>query len=1036
MILAIAALWAGFLAPGWGETWLNNPPSGDFDSGSNWDLSTVPSGTSASATFGTSLNASVTMSAPTTVGDVQFNGSTSYTIYNNGQTFVLAGLGANNTSGQAQTLIATGGLFLFENGAQAVSVLLLNSAGATLRFQDTSSAGIGTIADYGRLIFTGSSTAGSVTILAQSGGSVSFSGGADGGLAQLDLATGADLDISQSTVGVTLGSLAGGGNVNLGTKNLTTGGNNLSTSYSGVISGAGSLIKNGPGLMILSGDNLYSGGTTIFGGTVVVDGGSLGSGPVSNQATLTYALDSMAVSYVVNSGTLSFQDDATAGTAVISNSSILAFNNSASAVSAVLYNSGTLNFNGDSTAANAGVSNSGLLNFNDGASAANAAISNTGAVYFQGASATTLASAGNAHIDDMNIVQFGDFSTAGDSRITVENSSTLNFAGNAVAGTAQFTLNSGGVLDISGETSSALTVTYLNSLAGSAVQLGGNRLVFGGNLSSSIAGVVTGAGGSLVKSGTGTLTLSGTNNFTGSTQLTGGQLLLASSGALGGCSVSFTGGTMATSGGPITVNVGGSYQQTGGTLQLGLAGTSAGQWDRFNVTGDAQMGGSVSILSVAAFTPVLGDSFRIFETAGLVSGSFSDSISSIAGFRFLPVYGTHEVDLVAIRPSFLALALTLNQKAVAAALDASVFESGQQDLMADLGTMNAGNVPAAYDRVSPAGLTPIFRMGYDLAQARGRMAFDRIASLWEKLDASPRVQAAWNGRMFAAAMDGSGEQAMTGTAPRATGVFAQGLGNFGTVTGDGNGPGYQFSTGGVAVGLDDRMDRDLVGGLLVGYSQSGTSQALDSVKASGGQVGVYGGWRSGDLRIAGLLDGGINNYDTVRAGEGGMATGTARGMQFGLKLGGNLDWDLDGSKWGPLAAGSFTHVQVDGFTETGSFGPLNLPAQGQDELASELGLQAKRNFPMGGGWFLEPALMATWQHVYQGNLDQVTASLAGSSNRFVVDGPALGRDGFLVSAGLRMGLGKGLAVQLGYQGVLGVTNFDSQDLSGGISLNL
>ena len=60
----------------------------------------------------------------------------------------------------------------------------------------------------------------------------------------------------------TMGSLAGAGNVTLGTGILTTGGNNTSTTYSGVMSGTGGLTKAGTGTFTLSGANTYTGATT------------------------------------------------------------------------------------------------------------------------------------------------------------------------------------------------------------------------------------------------------------------------------------------------------------------------------------------------------------------------------------------------------------------------------------------------------------------------------------------------------------------------------------------------------------------------------------------------------------------------------------------------------------------------------------------------------------------------------------------------------------------------------------------------------
>jgi autotransporter-associated beta strand protein len=127
-----------------------------------------------------------------------------------------------------------------------------------------------------------------------------------GGTLALDGSGGVNLDILSNTAAVTLsgsgnfdisaidssetiGSLAGSGTVALGDKQLVVNGG--TTSSSSVISGSGSssLVRSGSGNLTLSGNNLYTGTTTVSGGTLTLTGTN--ATPTVNITGGTLALD-------------------------------------------------------------------------------------------------------------------------------------------------------------------------------------------------------------------------------------------------------------------------------------------------------------------------------------------------------------------------------------------------------------------------------------------------------------------------------------------------------------------------------------------------------------------------------------------------------------------------------------------------------------------------------------------------------------------------------------------------------------------------
>ena len=109
--------------------------------------------------------------------------------------------------------------------------------------------------------------------------------------------SGAVMDLQNTNQSIASLSAAGTSVINIGALTTT---DNTSQTFAGVLSGgiAGGLyIKQGSGVMTLSGSNTYTGGTLISGGTLQLgtgaggqDGSLTNSGGITNNAALVYNL--------------------------------------------------------------------------------------------------------------------------------------------------------------------------------------------------------------------------------------------------------------------------------------------------------------------------------------------------------------------------------------------------------------------------------------------------------------------------------------------------------------------------------------------------------------------------------------------------------------------------------------------------------------------------------------------------------------------------------------------------------------------------
>ncbi|WP_146634626.1 autotransporter-associated beta strand repeat-containing protein, partial [Salmonella enterica] len=317
------------------------------------------------------------------------------------------------------------------------------------------------------------------------------------------------------------------------------------------VTGEGQIVKSGSDELIVTGDNNYSGGTTISGGTLTADhADSLGSGDIDNSGVLkvgegdlenTLSGSGSLVKTGTGELTLSGGNDYSGGTTIIG---------------------GTLTADHADSLGTGAVANSGVLQVGEG-----------------------------------------------------ELENTLSGSGSLVkTGTGELTLSgdnsySGGTTIIGG----TLTADHADSLGTGAVANSGVLQVGEGELENTLSG-----SGSLVKTGTGELTLGGDNSYSGATTITDGTLIAANVNALGSGNIdnsgtlildangafelanvtTHSGATTALAAGS-TLDAGQFTQEDGSTLSIDLGAAT----DDAVITADSvALGGTLNVTGIGSVT--------------------------------------------------------------------------------------------------------------------------------------------------------------------------------------------------------------------------------------------------------------------------------------------------------------------------------------------------------------------------------------------------------------------------------------------------
>ncbi|HHW8758151.1 TPA: fibronectin-binding autotransporter adhesin ShdA [Salmonella enterica] len=412
------------------------------------------------------------------------------------------------------------------------------------------------------------------------------------------------------------------------------------------VTGEGQIVKSGSDELIVTGANDYSGGTTISGGTLTADhADSLGTGTIANSGVLqvgegelknTLSGTGSLVKIGTGELTLNGDNDYSGGTTI--DDGVLIADNADSLGTGAVANNGVLQV-GEGELKNTLFGSGSLVKTGTGELTLSGDNTYSGGTTITGGTliAASVNALGSGDIDNSGVLQVGE----GELKNTLFGSGSL-----VKTGTGELTLS--GDNDYSGGTTisdGTLTADHADSLGSGDIDNSGVLKVGEGELENTLSG-----SGSLVKTGTGELTLSGNNNYSGDTTIAGGTLIAANVNALGSGDIDNSGTLMldangafklaniTTHSGATTALAAGSTlyasqltQENGSTLSIDLGAAT----DDAMITADSvTLGGTLNISGIGnvtdSWTPE-AYTYTLIDSDSAITSDFDDL--TIAGMN-------------------------------------------------------------------------------------------------------------------------------------------------------------------------------------------------------------------------------------------------------------------------------------------------------------------------------------------------------------------------------------------------------------------
>ncbi len=778
-----------------------------------------------------------------------------------------------------------------------------------------------------------------------------------------------NLTVQQNGSGVMNGSIMGPGGLTLGSGNLTLGG---ASTFSG-----GTTVNGG--LLTIATTGSLTGNVTVNGGALVNDGVIASSGTLAVNA-----------GGLVNNGT-------------IGTTGMLVVNGGVFTNNGTIGSTGTLAVNGGSFTNNASLASSGTVAVNGGTLTNAGAIGGNGQfnVSSRGGFINTGTIGGNGQF---NVYAGGGFTNngtfGGDSLLTVGTGGS--FVNNGTIDTPlQWQMNSGSFINsgvFNGGLANAGVAANAGTLTGSVINGSSGQFTNTGAIAGNVANM-----GLFAQNGT----------ITGNVTNLG---LLSGTGTIGGDLINT--GVVAPGNSIGTLSVAGNYTQNGGVYQPEV--NAARQSDLLNVAGTATIGAGSSLLVV----PQTGiyaarTSYTLLNATGGINGAYASVASALPFLQPSLSYDANNVYLSLQIGGFARGALTPNQAAVGAVLDATVATAtgDYATVIGALASLTAQQGQAAMNSISGQNYS-----GFSSSMVQGIQLFlSNFAG-----------QAGGSGSLVGStrvALAEACDVACDSTVPALWSAWGGALGGLGTMSGSGANAGtLTYSAGGFAGGLDRLVAPGLRVGVTAGYQNA--NQWVGGFSGQGNsnsfQAGLYANFIQEKVyadAIAGYAYSANQMWRSIAIP--GLAPRTAIGNTGANQFYGQVEtgYRVDLGGLADAYVTPFARLQAytgtqNAFTETGA-GSLNLSVAQQttNSLRSVLGAQLGGSMDLGWRDRLAMKVRLGWSHEYADTSRPVTASFAGAPVApFTTYGVAPQRDGVVLGLAANTAIADATSIYLRYEG--------------------